>query len=419
VTGERVPAVGGTHTVPAPDSIARDYLLLSLRLDQLLPGTVDAYFGPRDLKAQVDMEQRPSPARLAEDAASLRERAPVAVGEPDRALWLDRQLVALETLALREAGRELPYVEEVRRCFDAPPGALPPTAYAEAHAALDAALPPGEDIRARRTAWDERFTVPVERLPAVIDALLPRLREASAALWPLPEGEQLDVRLVTQQPWSGYNWYDGARRSRVDLNTDLPLRAADLLDTLSHETFPGHHLEHAWKEARLVDEQRRVEATMLLVNTPEAYVSEGLAELGRRYSLPDPLRLELLALVYERAGIAAGADDALAQLRISAALRLIRGASGDAALKRHVAGESADAARDFLVEQALMTPERATKLVGFIEHPLWRTYVFSYAGGEALLGRWCDVDGPQDAPKRFFRLLTEHLTPSGMASELT
>ena len=49
------------RTVPAPDPVARDYVLLGLRLDQHLPGLVDGYFGPADLKAQVDMEQLRSP----------------------------------------------------------------------------------------------------------------------------------------------------------------------------------------------------------------------------------------------------------------------------------------------------------------------------------------------------------------------
>ena len=64
-----MPAVGGMRTVPAPDPIARDYLLLGLRLDQRIPGLVDGYFGPADLKAQVDMEQPRPVARLRDDAA--------------------------------------------------------------------------------------------------------------------------------------------------------------------------------------------------------------------------------------------------------------------------------------------------------------------------------------------------------------
>ena len=73
-TRERTMAVGGQRQVPVPDPIARDYLLLALRLDQHLPGLVDAYFGPADLKAQTELEPERSPARLAEDAAALRDR---------------------------------------------------------------------------------------------------------------------------------------------------------------------------------------------------------------------------------------------------------------------------------------------------------------------------------------------------------
>ncbi len=71
---ERLPAVGGGRTVPAPDPIARDYILLGLRLDQHIPGLVDGYFGPAELKATVDLEQVRSPARLRDDAAELRGR---------------------------------------------------------------------------------------------------------------------------------------------------------------------------------------------------------------------------------------------------------------------------------------------------------------------------------------------------------
>ncbi len=76
MTAARVPAVGGTRDVPAPDDVARDYLLLGLRLDQHLPGTVDGYFGPAELKARVDMEPLRPPARLAEDALALRRGSP-------------------------------------------------------------------------------------------------------------------------------------------------------------------------------------------------------------------------------------------------------------------------------------------------------------------------------------------------------
>jgi hypothetical protein len=420
MTGERqrVRAVGGEWQVPDADPIARDYILLALRLDQHEPGIVDGYFGPRALKGVAETTQLPAPARLAEDARELRGR----VGQQAdgaRARWLDRQLLALETIASTLAGASLPYAEEVERCFDARPEPTPPAWYADARAALDAVLPGGGNVQGRLEAWDARWVIPVERLAPLIPTLLDRLREASEATFPTPAGESVSVNLVQGQPWSGYNWYDGGLRSRVDINTDLPVRVGSLIATLSHETFPGHHLEHAWKEQRLVQEEALLEASILLIDTPECYVSEGLAELGRRFTLPKDRWLGLFLEVAEAAGLEATPDDAERQWSIGRALQLLRGSGGDAALLLHGEGRSEDEVVAFLVEEALSTPERARKTIDFITHRLWRTYVFSYAGGERLLERWCDAAGSaQGASDRFFRLLTEQLTPSGITAEI-
>ena len=245
--------MGGTRTVPAPDPVARDYLLLALRLDQRIPGLVDGYFGPADLKAQVDMEQGRSPARLRDDAADLRERLAAEVADADRRAWLDAQLVALETQAAALAGDPLPYLDHVTRCFAYRPPRRPDAEFDDAAAAIDALLPGDAALTDRLEAWDRRFEIATDRLPAVLDWLVARFRARAATTFGLPDGEDLRVSLVRDQPWSGYNWFDGGRRSRVDINTDLPVRAAALIDTAAHETYPGHHLEHAWKEAALVD----------------------------------------------------------------------------------------------------------------------------------------------------------------------
>ncbi len=414
-----VPAVGGDHVVPSADRIARDYILLALRLDQHAPGLVDAYVGPRDLKARVDTESLRPPVRLAGDAAELRGRVSAEAAEPDRARWIDRQLVALETQALLLTGIDLPYVELVSRCFDASPEPLPGETYASVRQDLDRLLPGAGDLRSRLDAWDARFVIPADRVRTIVDWFVPRLREASEIRFPAPAGESVAVNLVTGQPWSGYNWYDGGLRSRIDINVDLPLRPHDLVATLSHETFPGHHLEHAWKEQRLVHEQRRLEAAVLLINTPECYVSEGLAELGRRFVIDADAWRMLLGGAYRLAGIEADEDDATRQVAIGDALHRIRGAGGDAALRLHADGESRDEVRRFLEDEALMDPDRAERRLRFLEHPLWRTYVFSYAGGERLLAGWCDAAGsPEGARSRFLRLLTEQLTPSGIREDL-
>ena len=155
----------------------------------------------------------------------------------------------------------------------------------------------------------ERLTIPKDRLAGIADWLIAQLRADSDAVFASPDGEQLTVSLVTDQPWAAYNWYDGDLSSRVEINTDLPVRAAGLIGTLAHETFPGHHLEHTWKEQRLVRELGRVEASVQLINTPEAYISEGLADLGSSLTVDDARWQELFAGLCEQAGIELGADE--------------------------------------------------------------------------------------------------------------
>ena len=133
--------MGGERLLPDPDPIARDYLLLALRLGQHIEGIVDGYFGPADLKAQVDMEQKRMPARLADDAVALRARVGAEAGSADRRDWLDRQLIALETQARALAGDSLPYLVHVERCFDLRPTRRPDDEFRALADRLDALVP--------------------------------------------------------------------------------------------------------------------------------------------------------------------------------------------------------------------------------------------------------------------------------------
>jgi len=417
---ELVPAVGGTRMVPAPDPIARDYLLLGLRLDQHIPGLVDGYFGPAELKAKVDIEQLRPPGRLRGDAAGLRARLATEVPDADRLDWLDAQLLALETHAAGLAGETLPYLEHVARCFDHAPPRRPDTEFEVAAAWIDELLPGEGPSADRLAAWDASLEVPVERLPAVVDWLIERFRASAAATFGLPDGEDLLVSLVTGQPWGAYNWYDGGRRSRVDINTDLPVRAPALIATVAHEAYPGHHLEHAWKEAELVDARGRLESSILLINTPECLMSEGLADIGRGFASPPADQVDLLAELFERAGLAF-ADDPIAVREVAERADAIAGPrralsaiGGNAAILRHVDGRSHDEVLDYLSEVGRYSPAVAAKRLAFIEHPLWRTYVFVYAEGEALLRRWLDVVPEPERAARFGRLLHEQLTPAAV-----
>jgi hypothetical protein len=419
------PGPVGRPTVPRePDAIARDYILLALRFNRVVPGIVDGYFGPPDLADRVDAEDIQAPGRLAEDAATLRSRLAAEVREPDRRQWLDLQLAALETIGLARAGDPIPYLEQVRRCFALTPERRPIERFEAAAGRLDALLPGDGSLAARLAAWHEGWTVPPERVGAVVDVLVARFRERARRLFGLPAGEDLRVSLVRDQPWTGYNWYDGGYRSRVEINLDLPLRLPGLVATAAHETYPGHHLEHASKEAALVDGLGRLEASVLLINTPECLISEGLANVGRDFVAPIAELAELLVELAPIADVPLGADAGLLreaasrQGSIEEATNVLDEARVNAALMLHEDLAPRDEVIAYLVGVGRMAPEAAAKRLQFIEHPLWRTYVFVYPEGEALLRRWLESAPAGGRAARFARLLREPLTPPAIEAEI-
>jgi len=209
----------------------------------------------------------------------------------------------------------------------------------------------------------------------------------------------------------------------VELNLDLPIQAGGLVHTVAHETYPGHHLEASTKEARRVDGGGRTELTLLSVNTPECLMHEGLADLGYRFAVPPEDEVDLLAELFEVAGLPVAADPgaaraaATAQAAVGRARRVLRGIGGNAALLRHVDGRSRAETVDYLVTVGRQEPARAEQQLDFIEHPLWRTYVFVYREGERLLARWLERVPEGARAARFGRLLEEARSPSSIAAE--
>src|SRR4051794_18456210 len=199
------------------DDIAREYLLISLSLGELEDGLVDAYFGPEDVRAQA-LAEKASALDLIARAAALRARLD-EVTDAQRARWLDRQLTALEAVARQVNGEQIPYRELVARCFDAEPEPTPPEDYAIVRRELDELLLGTGDLRERLDKRDSALTIPVDRLQDILEWLTGELRAAASATFNVPDGENLTISLVTGEPWSAYNWYDGGLHSRIEVNT--------------------------------------------------------------------------------------------------------------------------------------------------------------------------------------------------------
>jgi hypothetical protein len=387
------------------------YLELGLRLGRHVDGLVDAYFGPRDLADRVAAEPVVPPARLAGDARRLlADLEQDSALEPHRRHWLAAQVRGLRVTAARLAGEPIGYADEVEACYGVRPRMVPEDELADAHRRLDAALPGGGPLADRLNGWRETQVVPPAKVDEAMRSLAADLEERTDRLFGLPEGNRVEWELVTDEPWSGFNYYLGDLRSRVAINTDLPVLSTSLAHLVAHEAFPGHHTEHCRKEVGLVRRRKQVEETIFLVGTPQCLLAEGLADLGLEVVVSGDQE-ELAAFSASHLhplGVPFDTEVVAAVARAGEGLGRVR---GNVALLLHEEGADADDAVAYAERWALLPRNRAEKLVQFLTDPTWRAYMTCYVEGLPLCRSFVDGDAG-----RFERLITEQLTPDDLAA---
>jgi hypothetical protein len=375
--------------------VTDDYIRLGLRLGRHVDGLVDSYYGPAELKEEVEAEPLRPPETLVVDASRLLDSTDG---------WLRHQVVGLETVARKLAGEEIPYADEVERCYGVRPRRVPETEFEGAHRELDRLLPGDGDLAERYQAWREGDPLPPERLAPALEALVAELRGRTVETFGLPEGEAGELDYVTGEPWSAYNYYLGDLRSRVAVNTDVAMNAGLIGMLMGHELYPGHHTEHVWKEQRLVREEGRLEESILMIGAPQSLIAEGIAELGYEILLDD-----LDAFTAETLAPLGIEYDAVLGRAVRQSREPLSHVFGNAALLVHEDGASDDEAREYMMRWGLVSERRAHHSVEFINHPVWRSYVTTYADGYRVCADWVGGD-----PAKFKRLLTEQLSPADL-----
>lgn len=392
--------------------VVRRYLRLGLQFDKLEPGFVDAYTGDPALRREVENEPAPDPREMKLRARALIDELPASGLPPERADFLRGQLRGLEVSAAKFAEEKVSFVDEVEAYFQVRPELGDQAAYADAHAELDAVLPGDGSLTERYDAYRRRDQCPPEKLEAVLQALNSALRDRTRELFGLDERETVEYQVVTDQPWSGFNYYLGDYRSRVAINADLPARLGHLPFLVAHESYPGHHTEHCRKEAGLVARDGQAEQQIFLVNTPQCLLAEGLADLGVHAAIGDGWG-RWAQEIYADFGFAFDGEQVE---RVSTAVGALDRVRQDAAILLHDRGAPEEEVVAYLTRWLLTGEDRARQSLRFLSHPLWRAYTSTYVEGYALLSRWLDLGA--DTQQRFLRLLDEPLTPAGVRVEL-
>jgi hypothetical protein len=386
--------------------VVHDYLELGLRLGRHLDGLVDSYYGPGEIKERTDREEPVDPKSLAGDAARL--LGELGDLEESRRNWLRGQLVGLEAAARKLAGEEIAYEDEVELYYGVRPRWTPEAEFEDVHRMLDDALPGDGTLEERYRVWRDEDTIPADHVEVVIDRLAEDARERASAATGLPPDESVEFRYVSDEPWAAFNYYLGGLQSRIEVNTDIQMVPDSVVEIVAHETYPGHHAEHAWKEQVFVRDRGQLEETIVLIPTPQSMISEGIASVAPEVAYGDE-RFEVTAEHVSDTGVPYDPD--VSRVGMEARVRLGR-VSTNAALMIHVEGASLDDAQAYIQRWALATDKRAAHIVQFIADPMWRTYATTYTDGYDVCKEFVDGD-----PQRFRRLLTEQLTPPDLFGE--
>ncbi len=392
----------------AEDDVVIRYLRLGLTLGTLHSEFVDAYHGPAALRVEVESEPTTTAVALAASIERLIADLDSGAGSEVsdlRRRWIRAQLVGIATVAAKLDGADISYVEEVQRCYGVTPSRVDHDEVTAALDLLDAAVPGDGDLRERLAANRARHAIPPERLDAVIADVADELRSRTVAMFGLPDGETVRFELVSGQPWSGFNYYEGNLTSRVAINTDLPVLSSSIGHLVAHEAYPGHHTEHCLKEVGLVRALGHLEESIFLVGAPQCLLAEGLADLAIEIVLGDDAT-QVIGEIVRSHGVVHD-DEAVAALGVFSEMSSrVRGHLG---MMLHADGADERVVIDTAERWLLVDRARAEKSVEFMCDPTWRAYISCYVEGLPLCRSFVGGD-----PARFARLLNEQLIPADL-----
>jgi|SRR5579884_569571 len=383
------------------------YLELALRFRRIAPSLVEAYTGPAELAEAVEAEPMPSEPEVAERAAELRAAVLAEELEPARASWLGAQAAGIEAACNWLAGEPIGYRELVERCYGPTPGEVDPAELQQAHELILEALPGPGSAAERYQAWSRGQLVEGERLLAGFEALAAELGRRTRERWELPDGEGIDLEMVSDRPWAANADYQGALRTTIQINHGLPIPAWRMVELIAHEAYPGHHTEHVRKEAALVRGHGRTEYCVWVYTTPQALVAEGIAMIAPELLLGEEIEevgaacLRPFGIDYDIAGSAAArrAHELLVPLRADFALRIDEG-------RVDRDGVFAEARRWMLEDDAYVA-----RVVDNLHDSDWPPYESCYPEGLRLARAHVAGDAA-----RFDRLLREQLTPAELTA---
>jgi hypothetical protein len=400
------------------DLAARDYVRMALEIGTHEKDYVDAYYGPPEWRTEAEADPRQLPELKAEAERISGNLAVIDAGalQPQdrrRHAWLTAHVGSAQTRLEMIGGARLPFREEAQRLFGLTPTLRPLETYDPVLARIEALVPGEGPLSERIEAFRNRYTVPKDRLSAVMDAAIAECRKRTLGHLDLRDNERFTMTFVNNQPWSAYNWYKGDNQSLIEINTDLPIAIDRAIGLGCHEGYPGHHVQGVNNE-RLYRERGFVEFSIAPLYAPSSPLNEGGADFGVDLAFPRSERLAFeTATLYPLAGLDPATAPALQALRD--AMRDLGGARLTISAM-YLDGEiDRERALELTQRYQLMSRARAEQSLRFTER--YRSYVINYSAGEDLIRDYVErsAKSADEQWAAYERIMSELMLPSDLA----
>ena len=402
------------------DEIAKDYVQMQLEIGEREPGYIDAYYGPAEWQVAAKAAPR-SLSDLSKAADDLSRRtARISDSNLDRMAqrrraFLLAQLTAAKTRLRMLQGEKLTFGDEAEGLFGIRPELKPLFAYDEVLARIETLVPGSGALSDRVDAFQNRFTIPKDRLEPVFRAAIDECKRRTAEHVAFPPGEKFTLEFVTGKSWSGYNWYKGKATSLIQVNTDLPIRLSRAVDLGCHEGYPGHHVYNMLLEQELARKRGWAEFTVYPLYSPQSLIAEGSANYGIELAFPGPerLRYETEAL-YPLAGL--DPSTAPQYLALGEALQELAGARFTIARDYLEGRISKEQAVELTRRYQLVSRARAEQSIAFTDQ--YRSYVINYGLGQDMVREYVEAAGeePEARWARMAKILSEPTLPEDLAA---
>jgi len=374
------------------DGLARDYVRLALEIDAHESGYVDAYFGPEAWREEALRNPREKTQLKAEAERIMSGLGGYAAADSEQGQRAKVLLANVRSARFRLDmidGKRVKFADEAESLFALRPELKPLSAFDDALARIEALVPGRGELRERVEAFRSRYSIPDDRVKAVMDAAIAECRRRTAAHIRLPADENFSMSLVKDKPWGAYNYYKGQHQSVIEINTDLPVSIGNALVLGCHEGYPGHHVQGIYNEANY-RVRGWAEYSVAPLYAPAAPLNEGGADFGVELAFPGDERLKFeMDVLYPLAGL----DPATAPA--FDALRRATGELDGALLKvsqMHLDGEiGEDEAITLVQKYRLASRDVAEQALRFDR--AYRSYVINYSVGEDLVRSYVERHG--------------------------